>query len=77
MISQVCFILQSYVKLYHLYLLNSPKLFHKFTMANADITKYSSIKLDYLFCIIGIKSKFTKIIQAHKSAMKYFCDKKN
>ena len=23
-------------------------------MANADITKYSSIKLDYLFCIIGI-----------------------
>jgi hypothetical protein len=26
-------------------------------MANADITKYSSIKLDYLFCIIGIKQK--------------------
>ena len=23
-------------------------------MANADITKYSSIKLDYLFCIIVI-----------------------
>ena len=23
-------------------------------MVNADITKYSSIKLDYLFCIIGI-----------------------
>jgi hypothetical protein len=40
--------------LYHLYLLNRPKLFNKFTMDNADITKYSSIKLDYLFCIIGI-----------------------
>ena len=23
-------------------------------MDNADITKYSSIKLDYLFCTIGI-----------------------
>jgi len=40
--------------LYQLCLLNSPKLFNKFTMYNADITKYSSIKLDYLFCIIGI-----------------------
>jgi len=40
--------------LYHLYLLNRPKLFNKFTMDNADITKYSSIKLDYLFCIIAI-----------------------
>jgi len=26
-------------------------------MANADITKYSLIKLDYLFCIIGIRVK--------------------
>jgi hypothetical protein len=24
-------------------------------MANADITKYGSIKLDYLFCIIVVK----------------------
>ncbi len=28
-------------------------------MANADITKYSSIKLDYLFCIIGISVGYT------------------
>jgi hypothetical protein len=27
-------------------------------MYNADITKYSSIKLDYLFCIIVIKCTF-------------------
>jgi hypothetical protein len=37
-------------------LLNSPKLFYKFKMANADITKYSTIKLDCLFCIIVIIS---------------------
>ncbi len=30
-------------------------------MANADITKYSSIKLDYLFCIIGISSIMTEL----------------
>ena len=37
-------------------LLNSLKLFNKFKMANADITKYSTIKLDCLFCIIVIIS---------------------
>ena len=30
-------------------------------MYNADITKYSSIKLDYLFCIIGISSIVTEL----------------
>ena len=40
--------------LHQLYLLNSPKRFDKFTMVNADTTKYSSIKLDYLFWILGI-----------------------
>ena len=35
-------------------------LFNKFTMDNTDITKYSSIKLGYLFCIIGI-TYFTSV----------------
>jgi hypothetical protein len=30
-------------------------------MANADITKCITIKLDYLFCIIGIKNKYAMI----------------
>ncbi len=29
-------------------------------MANADIAKYSSIKLHYLFCIIGIRAVYSK-----------------
>jgi len=32
-------------------------------MYNADITKYSSIKLDYLFCIIGITQVSLKPIK--------------
>jgi hypothetical protein len=56
--------------LYHLYLLNSPKLFNKFTMANADITKYSSIKLDYLFCIIGITALTSWLSLNHQVVLK-------
>jgi hypothetical protein len=32
-------------------------------MYNADITKYSSIKLDYLFCIIGIIRLFIRLMK--------------
>jgi hypothetical protein len=35
--------------MYNLYLLNRPKLFGKFTMADDYKTKYSSIKLVYFF----------------------------
>lgn len=41
-------------------------LFNKFTKDNADIKKYSLIKLHYLFCIIGINDPAVCFRQAQK-----------
>jgi hypothetical protein len=40
-------------------------------MVNADITNYSSIKLDYLFCIIGIKLLLEKFFLRNIISIKY------
>ncbi len=41
-------------------------------MVNADITKYSSIKLDYLFCISGIT-----LVNAHRKKVWDKCRETN